>query len=519
MGCCSSSQSTTTTNKTAPLSGLGREEESILKGFVQSMVDQAGYDMTGQEKTEWADPDKANEYTTKISDLDEQISKVEADLQANPAQKKKTNYQGIYSEDPRETKLSQLQKNRNSFENKLSKIKKVTYTDWDVAKREDVRVLDAIDKYGEGSQQVTDIRSQIKQDEVDQAYLMADAQENYVKAINKVAKGDYSFTPEQAQQIDAFLGPMKDVLASSTERLLDEVSTTDSSMKSALDNLNSEIDKTGFKVEDALTAANLQAERSGASLIDVVRRVNENSEARARFQFDLMSEQADQKAAQQASMFGLPPGSMAEKTLAAKMKTQALQSIELDLNQRELEGELGIQAKVEDDKKQISLSRINLEMGQGSKREGAAQIGLGIAESTGKKREGILGDQAQALLGIEQARGNMLLSAASAQPLTAINAFQSGKAFENAITGSALGTAGALTSIPMSMYGIEQQRTFAESTQKSKTTSTPSIMDSILAGAGAIGSGFGSLSSMGAFGGGDKDGASGAAKKGISMCV
>ena len=189
--------------------------------------------------------------------------------------------------------------------------------------------------------------------------------------------------------------------------------------------------------------------------------MNQNSEARARFQFDLLSEEIDTKTAQQNALLGLPPGSQSEKLASLKMKQDALKSIELDLTQNQLQGELGITEKIGDEKKTISMARVALESSQGEKKEGLAQSLFNLDLSFGDKKESILGQRGNALLATEQSKQSQLLNAAYGNIPMMMQAGQGAMGFEQAQKASEAGMFGSILAPVSHARDIEEQRTMA----------------------------------------------------------
>jgi len=402
MGCCQSTSEQST--KTAPLSKEGREWNSLYTNMtLASLSDIGGYDVTPTEKTEYKNPEKAAKYEANIAAWETELAGLsEADLkpQADAGMRG-----GASKKQKLETKIAQEKA-------KLEKSGKVTFTDYQIKKKEDPRVQQAIDQFGPDSDQVKNLRGQIQQTQIDKATSMETIERDFLKNTKKFVSGDMTYTPEQEKQVDAYFGPVRDIITKTTDDLLRTAGDNYQTLRGDLDNLATAIDSTGFKVSDALRAAEIQIDKTGDTLLGVLTKVNQNSEARARFQFDLLSEEIDTKTAQQNALLGLPPGSQSEKLASLKMKQDALKSIELDLTQNQLQGELGITEKIGDEKKTISMARVALESSHGEKKEGLAQSLFNLDLSFGDKKESILGQRGNALLATEQSKQSQLLNAA-----------------------------------------------------------------------------------------------------------
>lgn len=483
--CFGSSSESTQTTKTAPLSPEGQTWNSLFRQIALENLDQiGGYDYTPEEKIIYSKPEdetKAINLEEKIKARREKIDAINKDIELNP-------YVGKWNQprDPRLNEKDKLNRELETANAQLEALPRTKFTDYKLEKREDPRILDAIEKYGADAPQVKEMRSQVKQEGVFKAETMADIEKNYLTNLQKMARGEITYTAEQEANVDRYFGPLRSTIDKISTSLLDEAAKTDKDLRTEMENIRTEINNTGFALEDALKAAEIQIDRSGNNLLSVLQDVNRSSEKRARFQFDLLSEQADQKAAQQAALLGLPPGSQSEKVAAMNMKVGALKSIELDLAEQEAKGRLGIQEMVEGDKKNISLMKINLAGAQGGKKEDLAKIGLGIAEATGGKREGIAGTRGSSLLALEESRANQLLSTSYGQLPAAIQAAQSGISFGQASKANEMNLSTSLLSPISHARDIEEQRTMAETTVNTKQRQSGSIFDAITGGLGAI---------------------------------
>jgi hypothetical protein len=465
MGYFSSSSTSSTT--TAPLSAEGREWDSLFQGVIMQQLADSGYDLNPKEVTEYEDPARAKKLQNQVKDFQTQIDQLNRDLQKRPPAQ--------YGYDPRQQQLDQLTNRLNRAQTDFDDLKQVTYTDYQVTKKEDPRVQQAIDKYGENSPQAAKIRQQIKDDEVAKVTAMANIETDYLQQVQKLVKGDLSYTPAQKQSVDQFINPVRDVLLRSLNEVQAEIDRGDASARQSLNNLSDEINKTGISVMDALEAAQVQIEKSGATLMDTLKKVNESAEAKAQFKFDLLSKQADEKAAQQAAFLGLPPGSMTERLQAQKMKETALTSIQLELADAEQLRTLGIQEAVEQGKQNISLSRVMLQENQGAKKEAVAQMGLGITQQTADKKLGVVSQKASALTTLEQQRQAELKDLVTGGILTRAQAAQSALGFNQNMQAANVGLTSQLLAPIQQARNIEEQRTFQEST--TRNTSTPSGFD------------------------------------------
>lgn len=495
----SSSSKSKQTTTTAPLSGEGQEWDSIFHGLFFETMDQAGYDIKPTEVTKWNDPDKAANIQAQIKTYQDELDKI------GPQKSSVFNYDQFKYRNGGAGKLDQNSIRRNQLQDKifklndeLNKIGKVTYNDYSINKREDPRVLDAIDKYGADSPQVADARAQIKAEGIFEANTMADVNHDYLTNLKKFISGDLSYTDEQRKQVDAFIGPIKDVINKTADDLFAEAQNTNNSVGDAIGKLAIQIDKTGYDINDALAAASVQIDQSNDTLMGVLTKVNSDANAKASFEFGLMSKQIDEQTARQAALLGLPPGSMSEKNQALMLKSNALKSIELGLAEDASNKALGIQANTEQGKKGISLARIQLAETQGAKKEGVSQMGIGLADSLGQKKEGITAARGNALVTLEQQRQGQLIGAAVGQLPAQIAAGQGGLGFAQNQDAAKLAMTQGLAGPAQWGLSIEEQRRLAESTvtTKNTTTNNPSIGSSI---AGIVG---GATSAAGSFLGG-----------------
>lgn len=490
------SSSTTTSTETGQLSSAGMEWNAMFTQMALSQLSEGGFDMNPVEKTEYADPDAAAKYQGQIDMYQKQLDALTADLEKNPPRTDR----GPRYIDPRVAQQQRLQSNLFKAQDKLAGIGQTTYTDYQLTKSEDIRVKDAIAKYGEGSAEVTAMRDQVQQEKVSTAESMAEVNKNYLTNLKKLTSGDYSFTETQRQQVDEYFSPIRDVLNKTADNLLTEYGDNYEMLNSKLGELGAEIDKSGYKIEDALQAASIQIDKSGATLLDTLKKVNESSEAKAKFEFDLLSEKIDTQTAQQAALLGLPPGSQSEKSQALKQKADALTRITLNLDADAKNRELGIVAQTEADKKSISLARVSLAESQGAKKEGVAQMGLGLASNLASSRENLMSWKGQEELGLSKAQSNTLMGAATGQLPQMVQAGQSGLGFNQNMQAANLAYGQQLMNPISHALDTEQQRTFQESTTTQR--SSPSIFSAISSGLGMAGSLAGGFMSSGWGGGG-----------------
>jgi hypothetical protein len=472
---------TTTTVKTGQLSDKGESYEKVFNEVLAGMLGEyGGYEVSSTSKTQFVDKAKANELEKELADIEKQLAK-------DPGGFQKTLLLG---------KQAELQKEYSSLETD-------TYDDFEITKKEDPRVQDAIDKYGADSPEVVKVKQQIKQQEVDKAFNLANVEANYIDSLQKFTAGDYSYTPEQAEQIGKFIDPIKGVIAKTTDDLINQYGDNNEMLQAELGKLTMEIDKTGFAVGDALKAASAQYTQSGDNLMGILEKVNESAYNKAKFEFDLLSEEADTKAAHQGALLGLPPGSMSEKLAAQKMKTDALKFIELDLAQKTATGALNIQGQVESGKQSISLAKVELANSQGAKKEGVAKMGFGLSEMLASKTENAIGNKGNALIAAEQQQQQMLYNAAYGNIPGQLQAAQAGLTFDNANEMNKFNLESSLLGAVGKPLGVEKQRQFAETTttQKEDKGIFGGIMDVVGAGASLVGAGFG-MAGGGSGGGG-----------------
>lgn len=511
------SSSTTTSTKTADLSDRGQMYDSLLQQMiVDNLKTIGGYNVTPKKKTRYADEGQASALQKKIADLDAQIaSQPKGSRSIGQAGMSRylqggNNLPGGLSD--RSINISggsDLQSQRDSLQRQLDSLDKTETTDFDLSKAEDPRVQAAIDRYGDNAPEVQKIRESVKVDAQQKVENNASIEREYLKNLNKLVSGDFSYTPEQEASIDQYIGPIKNVIKRTTDDLINQYGHSDKELRSALNDVSASIDKTGYATLDALAAADVQYEKSGQNLMDVLKKVNEDSTAKAKFEFDLLSQQADQKASSQAALLGLPPGSQSEKMAAMKMKTDALKSIQLDLNQKESQGALQIQSGVETGKTNIALSRVSLAQAQGEKKEGVAKTALDLTGLLNQKIESAIGARGNAEIALEQQKQSMLGNIIP----NAVAAGQAGIGFQKDLRASDIAAANSLLAPVQHNLDIEQQRTFAEATTTQKQNK--SFLDSFTDILGAGASVAGGLIGLG--GGGSRSGGSGGGGSGFNL--
>jgi len=498
MGMCSSES--TTTVETGELSERGETLNALFTELMlENLKEYGNYDITPKTTTKYADEGKAGSLQEQIASLDTDIAKLQDSAASTPASTDSKN-RGTAAGSSSDAQIYNLTQQKIKLQNELNGIPQTTFTEYDLQKKEDPRVLDAIEKYGEAAPEVTQMRESIKSEELDRVNSIAEVNKNYLNNLVKLSKGDYSYTQEQADQIDKYIAPVKDLIYSTSQDLLDKYGQSDALLRSELDNLYTEIDKTGFAISDALEAASVQYEKSGSTLFDTLKGVNDSNYTRAKFEFDLLSEKADQKSAQQAAMLGLPPGSEAEKVAAAKIKSDALSQIQLELNVREAQGALGIQQFVEEGKTKISLSKVALEEAQGGKKEGVAKQIFDVAAMTSAKEESAIGARGNALIGLENQNQSMLQNAAFGGLPSLLQGSAAGLSFDQGQQVAGMNMNSTLMNPVGQQLSVEQQRQFAETTTNSKQSK--SFLDAFTDIIGAGSSIAGAAMSFGGGGGG-----------------
>ncbi len=484
---------TETKTELAPLSARGESYDALFTQIMLSNLQEiGGYDVNPTQKTKYRNEGEANLLKDQISELQGKVADARAQQAAGPAAGGGAGFTGrggvsggFGAGGGGGGNLRSLEEQLSRKQQALAEMEQVTYTDYQLKKKEDPRVLAAIDRYGEGSDQVAGMRQQIKQEELFKVESTADIEHQFLTNVKKFTSGDMSFTPEQAAQVDTYIAPIRNVVNASVDNLLQISSQTGESVTQSLNDLVDQINQTGFDVEDALRAAEVNYNQSGEVLTTALRRVNESSYERAKFQFNLLSEQADQRAAQQAALLGLPPGSQAEKVSALKIKTDALRMLENEAAVRESEGALNITAAVEEGKQKISLARVSLAESQGNKLQGVGEARAKLAASQGEKRERIEGGRADALLGLEKAKMDEIKNLAYGNLPALMNAGSGALSFGANQNINALNLSNALLNPVASQLGVEQNKQLAEA--KTTQTTKGGFLDAFtqLLGAGA----------------------------------
>ena len=448
--------SSTTTNKTGELSALGKEYQSGLKDLILVNLQEQGYDIVPTDTIEYDNPQKADSLNQKVKSFDSRIADYDRQI-ADARSKGQKDWNLV---DLRERVVQE----KNLALNELAGLKQTKYTKYDIKRSPDPRLKQAIELYGENSKEAKEVDAAIKQERVDKAASIAEVEASYLKNLKKLASGDFSYTSEQANQVEKFIGPVKDLIISTSDKLLSKVGEDQELLRAELNNISAQIDQTGFDVADALEAASIQVDKSGMDLLDTLKQVNESTQAKYKFQQDLIFERIDQQVAQQTALLGLPPGSKAEIYQKAKMKNDALNLLTLQLNEDEMNKTLGIKQSINEEKKKIAFSYVALAESQGAKKEDIAKQAFNLLSSTVGKQEQIEGTTANALLSLEQNRQEMLQNAAFGMLPQMVAAGQGGIGFDlnQKVTQQNL-NAGGMTPLSAQL-GIEQQRTFAENT-------------------------------------------------------
>lgn len=483
MGYFSSTTKVESTSQSAPLTQEGLEYQSMVNSMMMSNFMEYGYEPVGEEKTVFDDEGKAGKYKRQISEYQADVDRLRADMEANPyVQKSNATRAQQKIEDPRVRDLKNAEAKLSGARDKLDDLPSRTYTDYTFKKKEDPRITQAKEQYGVDSAEVKAIENQIKADDVYEAEATAQITRDYLKASQKLVSGDYSYTPEQKEVAETYFGDIREILEKTTSMLLDEAEAGQKDLFGYVNKFAEEIDRTGFDVMDALNASMIQVEQSGASLMSVAETVNQKHEAKAKFEFDLLAKQADERAAQQSALLGLPPGSAVEKKQASLMKYNALQSVLLGMEATDAERKLGIAADTESGKKAISMAKVELAQSQGAKKEQLVGTGLDIAAATNQQKFGIKSAYAQGKLGIENDKMNFLFNSAVGQLPGQVAGGQGYSLFGEQLKGAQLSTNAQLMAPAMWGLGIEQQRTFADAKKTQTTTSTPSIFSAISSG-------------------------------------
>src|SRR3990167_9318227 len=268
MGYTSSTQTSTSKSKTAPLSSSGESWNSLFEGIALADLEEfGGYDVVGEEKTEWSDKNKAATIQARIDDnrkrLD-QITKSPSKLSGT----RPIPGGGRYGQAAPPSESAMIMKSIEKDQKELDKLGKKTYTDYKLTKKEDPRVLAAIEKYGADSPEVSGIRADMKSAEVFKAEALADVEADYLKNLKKMSSGDFSYTDEQKAQVDAYIGPVRDIINKTTDSLLAESASGGKNLREEMAKIGTAIDQTGFDILDALKAADIQVQKSESCLVN-----------------------------------------------------------------------------------------------------------------------------------------------------------------------------------------------------------------------------------------------------------
>ena len=452
---------TTTSTETAPMSERGLMYDSLLSGIITTNLETSGYNLSSEEVTEYQDPTRAKQLNLKMENVQNQITNLETDINSNP-------YRGS-GKDPRQTQLASMKNDLYKSQNELLELPQDTYTKYDVQKAPDPRLQDAIDRYGENSPEATGMRDQIKQEAVDKAVNLAGIEKTTLENIKKYVNGDMSYTEEQKNQVESYFAPIRDVINKSTDDLLSKYGDDETKMRESLNDLSDQIEKSGFEIGDALKAAEIQIDKSGSDLLGVLKRVNESTEAKFKFKQDLLFQEIDQQAAQQAAFLGLPPGSQSEQLQKAKMKQDVFSQLQLDLAEQELKGELSIAERTAGKKEEISLSRVALAASQAEKKEGVAKTALGITEKFTGLEEAAIAARGNAFVQLEADKSKQLQEVAYGSLPARIAAGQGGLGFDQGYRAGELNIAQTGAQPVAGQLGVEQQRQFAEATTTQKS--------------------------------------------------
>lgn len=478
LGLFSSSKTETSSATAADLSAKGMEYEQLYNILLQGYLDQVGYDVKIEQKETYKDEKKASGIQAKIDSAQANLTAIESQLASYPSAPKYSDpkfreYQKLLGQ---KTSLTQQV---NTQKEQLAKQPKETYSDFTTVKKEDLRVQSAIDKYGANSKEAEAARSKVAAENLFKTEAMADVTKNYLTSLKKFTSGDMSYTAEQKKAVDKLIDPVKKVLMKTTDDLLTKYKDDYSLMTAELDKIGEQITKTNYDVESALAAAQVQIEKGGENLFSVLEKANESSFERSKFEFDLLSEQIDRQVDDTNALLGLPPTSQSAIIQKAKLKDDALRSIQLNLAEQTAKGALSIQAGVEEGKNKISLARVGLAETTGAKREGLAATQADFLNSFLGKEESVYAARSDALVGLEQERSKQLYNASTGNVMNILSAGQSGLNFETAQKSqglSQLGGAMGATSDPLS---FEKNLQTYEGTRKTTATAQPSFFDSL----------------------------------------
>lgn len=475
MGYTSSSSTTTSKSKTAPLSAAGESADSAIAAmFEYNMAEYGNVDIIKTPTTKYADQSKADQYNKQIDFYNAELQKIDMDLKDNPA--KTSGYKGGSStSDSRLKRKQEIEKKLFKAQDGLAGIQQITFDSYEFKEKEDIRVTDAREKYGEDSAEFQSMQKSIQQEKVDRVASYAEVETNFLKNL-KIATSD----DELGKMTAKWFGPIKETINVMANSLLSQANETDVSLREELGKINQAIDQTGLEFDSALEAAAVQIENSGETMMNVLSKALSSREEKYKFELDYLNNQADKKAAQLGALYGYPPGSPQERAQAEKMKQDNLTAVSLEMASMEAEGALGIQAETEAGKKQLSLANVDFVLSQGSKKEELAKTSFDIAANTANKKENILANKYSSLLGVDNAEQQIRTSGFFGVAPTATGAM----AFDQNQAGSNVALSNQLMAPMNAQWNIEQQRTFAEAKNKSTQTSSPSIFSAISSGLG-----------------------------------
>jgi len=486
-----SSQSTEV--ETGELSAQGREWNAGMTSLMLANLEDSGYSYTPKEVTEYGDPGKAASVQGKLDRASASLKEIEADIAANPWDSSQP------GTDPRIASVNAARNNVNQADAELGNLEQYSYTDYNIEKMPDPRIQNAINQYGEGSDEVAAMEESIFQEDVFKSEQLAGIERKTLENVTKFVNGDMSYTDEQKDQVDKLYGGVKTAITTLKDDLFAQFGETDTALREGFGKVSEQIDKTGFAIEDALKAAEVQIDKSGANMFSVLEEVNKSTEAKFRFQQDLMFDEIDKNVNQQNAMLGLPPNSEAAMYQKAKMKQDTLTGLQLQLHEQELMGKMNIQSGMEGSKQKISLSRVALAASQGEKKEGIARDLVNVTAMTAQKKEGTLAATGEALLGLEQQKAAELKNLAYGNLPQMIGAGQGAQGFDMQMQGAQQGINANAMSPFERQLGVEQARQMAETT--TTQTKKSGFMDAFtgLIGAGAAGAGavMGGIGSMG----------------------
>ncbi len=490
MGCADST--TTTSTKIAPLSPEGMTYDQAFQEMMVQQLQSSGYAINPTQKTVYQDPEKYSSMNTKLDGINSQIASVQAQIdKRNATQSAYSGGAGFsaHSYDPLQAQLDSLNKQRTDLSSGIASLPQTTYTDYQIQKAPDPRVQQLYDQYGynpnwsdaqkqqfnnsqagqEMNGKVTTINQQITAESASKAQTMADVEASYLKNLKKFVSGDMSYTQDQKDQVDKYFAPIRDTITGMADTLLSKIGTDNTKLGGYLNDLSSQIDKTGFKVQDALKAAGIQLDKNGGDLLDTVKAVNDSTAAKFKFQQDLIFQDIDTKAAQQAAFLGLPPGSMAEQLQKVKQKQNVLQALTLQMNEQEMQSNLGVHQYVAQGKDKLAISAVALAESQGEKQEGVSQARFNLAKDTAGKEEDVINAKGNAMLALSQSEQNQLLNAAFGGIPSMLQAGAGGMAFQTNQSAANTNNFNASIAPLIQQLGVQQQDQLAQATTTQKT--------------------------------------------------